>query len=81
LTTTLLTWQHGSFRATFETYTLLLKLCNMKVPRAHPTSDYLSTLFRDCKDVVSHILSFLESKKRDLDQAIMNAKRGRIVWK
>jgi hypothetical protein len=82
LTRTLLTWQHGSFRATFETYTLLLKLCNMKVPRAHPTSDSLSTLFRDSKDVASHILTFLESKRSDLDHAIMRAKdHGEIIWR
>ena len=82
LTTTLLTWQHGSFRATFETYTLLLKLCNMKVARAHPTSDSLSTLFRDSKDVASHILSFLESKRSDLDHAKDRARNhGEIIWK
>jgi hypothetical protein len=82
LTTTLLTWQHGSFRATFETYTLLLKLCNKKVARAHPTSDSLSTLFRDSKDVASHILSFLESKRSDLDHAIMRAEdHGEIIWR
>ena len=82
LTTTFLTWQHSSFRATFETYTLLLKLCNMKVPRAHPTSDSLSTLFRDSKDVASHILSFLESKRSDLDHAKDRARNhGEIIWK
>ena len=32
----LLTWRHSSFRATFETYTLMLKLCSKKHRRADP---------------------------------------------
>ena len=79
----LLRWQHRSFRSTFEAYTLLLKLCNKKVPRAHSTSVYpLSLFLANNEDVGNHTLSFLESKNVDLNRAIDRVRdHGEIIFK
>ena len=79
----LLTWQHCSFRATFETYTLMLKLCSKKHRRADPNpTSRLAVFFFENEDVWGHALSFLESKKSHLNHAIERAKMdGEIIWK
>ena len=82
LASKLLTWQHSSFRATFETYTLMLKLCSKKHRRADPNpTSRLAVFFFESEDVWRHTLSFLESKRSHLNHAIRRANKGEIIWK
>ena len=82
ITVALVNWQHRSFRGTFETYTIALKLCSTKkAPRAHPTS-VLANFFHDNKDVASHILTFLESKKVHHREAMSRMREDNVfIWK
>jgi hypothetical protein len=81
LASKLLTWRHSSFRATFETYTLMLKLCSKKHRRADPNpTSRLAVFFFENEDVWRHTLSFLESKKSHLNHAIERAKEGDVIW-
>jgi hypothetical protein len=74
LASKLLQWQRrDSVTLTFKTYTIMLLLCDAKVPRASPSpSSRLSTFFADSSDVARHTLTFLDAN------AALGADAGRL---